>query len=459
MAKFVVAGKANCPHFAKVELLADYLQKNLPTFNLHKIVVHPDDWESWLQATCKKNDWNYSRSPVVWRELVDRGGKGMLIGGFNEFMEHAWAYYAITSDMLTDEMLNIAEENLETKEVVMVEEAYYLSLIQPLHIWIVSASSLVCNNLIPLLCTGEIFGSETEVSLHLLDDDNTRDLLFALQMEAEDLAYPLLRKVTVHTDLREAFSDADVIIMLDDVILQEIQSHADMIGPIANQCKKYGDLIEQNAKRNVKVLVAGNTFVNLRTYVIMQNAPSVPQCNFVGLAKQLESQVQGNLARKLNVNPSGVKDVIIWGNISGSTFIDLQRARVYGHDSAVWGPPDFSRPVKQMVYDSNWLETEFISDLNTRLQTVETKLQHPSGILPADGIYTMLRYWYQGSPPDEVISVGVISEGNKHCVVRTTSTTIRTQSLNQLLPQFFDILEHDGISQVVSILLLKTVFH
>lgn len=38
-------GKANCPYYAKAELLADYLQTNLPDFRVHKITQHPDKWE------------------------------------------------------------------------------------------------------------------------------------------------------------------------------------------------------------------------------------------------------------------------------------------------------------------------------------------------------------------------------------------------------------------------------
>lgn len=38
-------GKANCPYYAKAELLADYLQTNLPNFRVHKITQHPDKWE------------------------------------------------------------------------------------------------------------------------------------------------------------------------------------------------------------------------------------------------------------------------------------------------------------------------------------------------------------------------------------------------------------------------------
>ena len=39
-----IAGKADCPYYAKVELLGDTLAKNLPDFNLHKIVLQPNEW-------------------------------------------------------------------------------------------------------------------------------------------------------------------------------------------------------------------------------------------------------------------------------------------------------------------------------------------------------------------------------------------------------------------------------
>lgn len=47
-----------------------------------------DPWQQWLEATCRKNGWKHKDSPLVWRELVDQGGKGMLLGGFSEFLEH-----------------------------------------------------------------------------------------------------------------------------------------------------------------------------------------------------------------------------------------------------------------------------------------------------------------------------------------------------------------------------------
>ena len=39
MAKFVVAGKVDCPRYAKAEMLAENLSAKLPQFGLNKVIV------------------------------------------------------------------------------------------------------------------------------------------------------------------------------------------------------------------------------------------------------------------------------------------------------------------------------------------------------------------------------------------------------------------------------------
>ena len=41
----IYVGQANCPYYARVELLADKLALNLPDFKLHKIVIEPGEWQ------------------------------------------------------------------------------------------------------------------------------------------------------------------------------------------------------------------------------------------------------------------------------------------------------------------------------------------------------------------------------------------------------------------------------
>lgn len=47
--KFENLGKANCPHYAKAELLGDELTLNLPGFRIHKIPVDPNNWDVGLR--------------------------------------------------------------------------------------------------------------------------------------------------------------------------------------------------------------------------------------------------------------------------------------------------------------------------------------------------------------------------------------------------------------------------
>lgn len=47
----------------------------------------------------------------------------------------------------------------------------------------------------------------------------------------------------------------------------------------------------------------------------------------------------------------GIKNLIVWGNVSGSTFIDLTKAKLYRYESAIWGPPSYFRHLMDMLFD------------------------------------------------------------------------------------------------------------
>ncbi|XP_010614396.1 putative malate dehydrogenase 1B isoform X2 [Fukomys damarensis] len=406
MAKFVIAGKADCPYYAKAELLADYLQKNLPDFQIFKIIHHPDLWEEWLKDVCEKNKWSHKNSPIIWRELLDRGGKGLLLGGYNEFLEHAQLYYGVTSSMTTEMMMIIAQENLEAHKEKALKKESTKDLVSPLQVWITSASTPAGCSLIPVLVSGEVFGRRTEMSLTLFDHPSTEGDLRSLAMEMEDLASPLLRSVAICTRAEEAFRQAQVVILLDDSIEQEVHSLEDCLRQRVPLCRLYGQLLEQNAQDTVRVIVWGKTFVNLRTELLKRFAPSVAH-NIIAVALGIEGEAKAVLARKLKTAPSCIKNVIIWGNITGNHYVDLRKARVYKQESAIWGPPQYSRPVLNLIFDSEWVKKEFV----TTLKTLTATGKHFGGILAAHSIGTTLKYWFHGSPPGEIVSLGVLSEG------------------------------------------------
>ncbi|XP_024281962.1 putative malate dehydrogenase 1B [Oncorhynchus tshawytscha] len=413
MAKFVLAGKANCPYFAKAELLADLLQRSLPKFSIHKLCMHPNEWQQWLETTCKENGWQHEHSPMIWRELINRGGKGMLLGGFSDFLEHVQAYYGITSDMTTELMMKIATENLLTRELCMKEEVYHQSLIKPLHIWISSALNPTCYILIPQLFAPGVFWDAPTISLHLLDVGAIEEDLQGVRMETEDLALPQLHKVTVYTELDQAFQQAHFIILLDDSWPEcgREDEEESKVRKVSERYQQYGRLIDERAHKNVAVIVAGNTLVNLKCSLLLENAPSVDSGRFVGMATQLEYEARAHIAQKLSVKTADVTDVIVWGNISGSSHVDLQRAKVFQYEGAIWGPSDFSQPVLKMIYDRKWLQTDFLNLVSSQRATVASKSQRATAISATNGIIAVLKAWNCNSSAEEVFSLGILSTG------------------------------------------------
>ncbi|XP_007233774.3 putative malate dehydrogenase 1B isoform X1 [Astyanax mexicanus] len=417
MAKFVLAGRADCPHYAKTELLADLLQKILPDFHIHKICVHPSDWQDWLEGTCSSNGWKHESSPIVWRELIDRGGKGMLLGGFSDFLEHVQGYYGITSDMGSEQMMKIAAENLQVTEVLMEEAARQNQSLQVFHIWITGALSPTCYSLIPKLFTTELIRDISTISLHLLDVNSSEESLLGLKMETEDLALSQLHEVTVHSDMTWAFQSADLILFLDDwpsnsetPVEQGDKDH--MVSQVAERFRSYGRLVEANAQKDVRVMVAGDSYVNLKCSLLIENAPSVDPCRFVAMATQLEYEARAQLAEKLSVKTTDITDIIVWGNISGSSHVDLQRAKVFRYKGSIWGPTGFSQQVLEMIYDKKWLETDFLSLVALRRRAISLKTNRTAANSATNGILAVLNAWSNCYSSREVFSLGVVSSGN-----------------------------------------------
>ncbi|XP_056226879.1 putative malate dehydrogenase 1B [Seriola aureovittata] len=419
MAKFVLAGKTDCPLYAKAELLADALKRSLPNFRAHKISILPDDWKEWLEATCKRNGWKHKKSPLVWRELVDQGGKGMLLGGFSDFLEHCQDYYNITSDMPTDIMLSVAAENLETKMNLILEEQHRASLFKPLHIWISSALSPTCHLLIPNLLSAEVFPHVDAISLHLLDLEGGEEQLQGLKIEMENLGLPLLHQVSIHTDLDQAFQEAGVILLLDewwpDDSDAENESEQERknrkVKEVSDHYREYGKLIDTRANKEVKVIVSGDSFVNLRCSLLVDNARSIDSDQFVTMATQLENEAKAIMAKKLRVKASDITDLIVWGNISGSFYIDLQRAKVFNYDGAIKGPAFFSQSLLKIFHDRKWLETDLQDLVCCQRAAVASKTCQAAAMSAANGILTILKAWNGTCSPDKIFSLGVLCPG------------------------------------------------
>lgn len=129
-------------------------------------------------------------------------------------------------------------------------------------------------------------------------------------------------QVVVHTDLEQAFQKADVIILLDEprcddtVTEDEEEMMKRREDTLSEKYREYGQLIDTRAKKEVKVIVSGDAFVNLRCSLLLDYAHSIDSHQFVALATQLENEARAVVAKELNVRPAGSRRSFpMFGNI------------------------------------------------------------------------------------------------------------------------------------------------
>ncbi|CAL8072444.1 unnamed protein product [Calicophoron daubneyi] len=447
MAKVVIAGTCDCPYYARIELLADKLARNLPNFVVTKIVKKPTEWKEFTQWINKKHGWIVDKSPIVWRELVDIGGKGTLIGGANEFQEYVAAYYNEYSTMTTEEMQDVAEDNIafkaadEEDERIAKEEK-----IPPTKVVVIGAGSPPAKHLLTYIATHGIFGPDEFIALHLYDESDNKHIVQETRDALEEMISPMLEEIKVVDDLVDSLPDARQIIILDVVPrmqlgIEEINNAQIKPGSAPADMRKFesrdhwlrrrhtfftaiGMLIKTYCPASVRVLVTGNpgldasssqsaSPLNFDVGVLQKAAaPRVPRKQIVGLVKPIEQRIKAVLADNLEVYPQDITDVLIWGNIGGKTRIDLSRARVYRRqalDIGVAGGSWFSLPVLQVAHNLNWIHNEMAVEVfKTRSSLIEKYI----GISHANAITNFLDGWWTNlsNQTNEVISMVVASE-------------------------------------------------
>ena len=181
---------------------------------------------------------------------------------------------------------------------------------------------------------------------------------------------------------------------------------------------KYGQCLDQAARRDVRVIIASQTGpINFNAAVLAKNCKNVSKQNIVGVSRMVERRAKATLAQRLtansahNVNSGHVVDVIVWGNTNKTHHIDTTNSRVHLYDGAIWGPPWYSRKIAEMVHDDKWLATEFLTTIAARRELMETAMKHSAAVSLATAVVTCVDHWWNGSPPGQNFSMTVCSQG------------------------------------------------
>lgn len=189
---------------------------------------------------------------------------------------------------------------------------------EPIRVVVTGAAGQIAYSLLYIIANGEVFGKDQKLVLSLLDIAPMMGVLEGVVMELADCAFPLLTEVIATADPAVAFKDVSAAFLVGAMPRREGMERKDLLSANVKIFKVQGEALNTHAKKDVKVLVVGNP-ANTNALIASHYAPSIPRENFTAMTRLDQNRARAQIAQRLKTDISNVKNIIIWGNHSGSS--------------------------------------------------------------------------------------------------------------------------------------------
>jgi malate dehydrogenase len=265
---------------------------------------------------------------------------------------------------------------------------------------VTGAAGQIGYSILPRLASGEIFGHDTRISLHLLEITPALKALEGVVMEIEDCAFPLVDEVVITDRAEEAFDGVNWALLVGSKPRGKGMERGDLIrenGPIfVGQGKA---LVK--AAEDVRILVVGNP-ANTNCLIAMHQAEKegIPRERFAAMTRLDQNRAQAQLAQKAGVGVGEVTNVTIWGNHSATQYPDAENARIEG------------KPASEVIDDMGWLRGEFIDIVQQRGAAVIAARGLSSAASAANAALNHVMSMEEATPEGDWFSAAVASDGS-----------------------------------------------
>jgi malate dehydrogenase len=252
--------------------------------------------------------------------------------------------------------------------------------------------------ILPRLASGEVFGPDVKVDLHLLEITPVLPALEGVVMELNDCAFPNLNNIIVTDKAETAFDGINWALFIGSKPRSKGMERGDLIrenGPIfVGQGKAL-----QRAASDVRVAVVGNP-ANTNCLIAMNNAKDFPNERFSALTRLDQNRAYAQLAQKAGVTVNDVSNVTIWGNHSATQYPDAENAKING------------RPAPDVIDDEAWLRGEFIETVQKRGAAIIAARGLSSAMSAANAALDHVMSFLRKTPEGQWFSAAVPSDGS-----------------------------------------------
>lgn len=271
----------------------------------------------------------------------------------------------------------------------------------PIRVAVTGAAGQIGYALIFRLASGEIFGANQPVILHLVEVPPVMAALDGVHMELDDCAFPTLHGVVKSSsdNLAAGFKDCNFVICVGSIPRKQGMERGDLIrvnGPIFTST---GQAIASAAASDVRVLVVGNP-CNTNCLIAMRNAKGVPADRWYAMTMLDQNRAVSQLAQKAGQPIAAVSNVAIWGNHSATQFPDFYHAKIGG------------KPATEVITDHGWLKGDFISGVQQRGAAVIKARGASSAASAANAALATVKAIVRPTPTGQLYSAAVCSDGS-----------------------------------------------
>jgi len=269
---------------------------------------------------------------------------------------------------------------------------------------ITGAAGQIGYSLLPMVASGQVFGIDTIVNLHLLEIPQGLAMLEGAKMELLDCAYTTLNNIVCTTDPLIAFKDADVAFLVGGFPRRPGMLRKELIQINTKIFLSMGQAIEAVASNTIKVLVVANP-ANTNALVTLKQCTRVPNKNFCAMTRLDYNRASTQVALKLDTNVKNVKNVIIWGNHSATQYPDPTT------DGYVEANDGTKTLLSSLLNDEEWLCNEFLSTVQQRGKAVMEARGNSSAMSAANAAADCVRTWLvTGTKPGETVAMAVYND-------------------------------------------------
>jgi len=268
----------------------------------------------------------------------------------------------------------------------------------PVRIAVTGAAGQIGYALLFRIAAGEMLGKDQPVILQLLEVTPAMKALEGVVMELDDCAFSTLAGVETSDDANTAFKDADYVYMVGAKPRGPGMERNDLLEANAAIFSGQGKALNDNANRNVKVIVVGNP-ANTNALITMKNAPDINPANITAMMRLDHNRALAQLATRTGVSVTDIRKLCIWGNHSTTQFPDIHHAIVG------------DKPAIEMV-DKDWYENEYIPTVAKRGAAIIDARGASSAASAANAALEHMRDWVNGSASDNWVSMAVPSDGS-----------------------------------------------